>query len=156
MLNVRFDFGLIGRLFGVPRKFLSQVGAFCASFSSGHQIIDVQTPAFPDPDKAPVTVGINEEHLRAFIAAAVDISSCLTDSDVGVPGGVAAYSHGHQLSEISDFPSSSASSITVVTDVDWDGTQLVVSKATISLSNGIVTGCTATTGRNIGTVTYNP
>ena len=49
-----------------------------------------------------------------------------------------------------------SNSITVVTDVDWNGTQLVVSKATISLSNGIVTGCTATTGRNISTVTYNP
>jgi len=67
MLNVRFDYGFIGRLFGVPRKFLSQVGAFCASFASGHQIIDVRTPAFPDPEKNPVTVGIDEEELKKFI-----------------------------------------------------------------------------------------
>ncbi len=67
MLNVRFDYGFIGRLFGVPRKFLSQVGAFCTSFASGHQIIDVRAPAFPDPEKNPVTVGINEEQLDAFI-----------------------------------------------------------------------------------------
>ena len=67
MLNLRFDYGFIGRLFGVPRKFLSQVGAFCVSFASGHQIIDVRAPAFPDPEDNPVTVGINEDHLKSFV-----------------------------------------------------------------------------------------
>ena len=124
MLNVRFDFGFIGRLFGVPRKFLSQIGAFCASLSSGHQIIDVQTPAFPNPEKSPVTIGINEAHLRAFIQQNA--------------------TSGH------------SSPITVVTDVYWNGTQIVVSKATLSLSKGLVTGSAAATERTIGTVTYNP
>lgn len=67
MLNLRFDYGFVGRLFGVPRKFLSQVGAFCVSFASGHQIIDVRAPAFPDPKNNPVTVGIDEEQLKSFV-----------------------------------------------------------------------------------------
>jgi len=67
MLNVRFDYGFVGRLFGVPRKFLSQIGAFCASFASGHQIIDVRAPAFPDPEKNPVTVGIHEDRLVQWL-----------------------------------------------------------------------------------------
>ena len=69
MLNIRHDFGFFGRLFGVPRKFLSQVGAFCASLTSGHPIIDVRVPAFPDPGGNAVTIGVDEDALSQFVKA---------------------------------------------------------------------------------------
>ena len=112
MLNLRFDFGSIGRLFGVPRKFLSQVGAFCVSFSSGHQIIDVRVPAFPEPNADPVTVGINEDVLKSFIEEALDLSSYLTSADVGVEDGVAAYDHTHSTSDLTDWTTATAGFLT--------------------------------------------
>jgi len=67
MLELKHNFGLFGRIFGVPRKFLSQVGAFCASLTSGHSIIDVRVPAFPDPGGDPVKIGIDEDQLEKFV-----------------------------------------------------------------------------------------
>ena len=82
MLDLKHSFGLFGRIFGVPRKFLSQVGAFCASMTSGHSIISVNVPAFPDPVLNPVKIGIDETNLKSFIENCVGIASGLDWSEM--------------------------------------------------------------------------
>lgn len=67
MLNVRYDYGFLGKLFGVPRKLLSQLGGFCTSFTVEGRILKATFPAFPVPDKNPVKFWLDEEELAAFI-----------------------------------------------------------------------------------------
>lgn len=61
--SVRSDFGFIGRLFGVPRSWLSKVGAFCSSFCATGRFMKLEIPDNPDPCNAPVKIGIDEDAL---------------------------------------------------------------------------------------------
>ena len=69
MFNVKTDFGFVGRLFGVPRAWLSKVGAFCSSWSTHGNIITLERPDNPDPEHAPIKLGIDEEALGEFVDA---------------------------------------------------------------------------------------
>lgn len=71
MLDLRHDFGFSGKLFGVPRKFLSQVAAFCKSFTVTGGVLKVRIPAFPDPENNPIQLWLDEDELAAFA-----VSSC--------------------------------------------------------------------------------
>lgn len=67
MFTCRRDFGFLGRLFGVPRTWLSQVGAFCSSWSTEGRLLYLIMPALPDPGTAPIKLGIDEEALGEFV-----------------------------------------------------------------------------------------
>ena len=69
MFNVKTDFGFVGRLFGVPRAWLSKVGAFCSSWTTHGNIITLERPDNPDPEHAPIKLGIDEEALGEFVDA---------------------------------------------------------------------------------------
>lgn len=69
MFNVKTDFGSFGRLFGVPRAWLSKVGAFCSSWTTHGRIITLERPDNPDPEHAPIRIGIDEEALGEFVDA---------------------------------------------------------------------------------------
>ena len=69
MFNVKTDFGFVGRLFGVPRAWLSKVGAFCSSWTTHGRIITLERPDNPDPEHAPIRIGIDEEALGEFVDA---------------------------------------------------------------------------------------
>lgn len=99
MFSVRHDFGISGRIFGIPRAWLSRIGAFCSSFSTRGRLINISIPDNPSPNKAPVVFEINEDALRAFVIDNAPSSdptiptNVLTDDDIGTT--VAAANHNH-------------------------------------------------------------
>jgi len=68
MFGVKTRFGMIGRLFGVPRAWLSQVGGFCSSWKSVHNIIRLNIPDFPSRNN-PITIGVDEDALSDIIGS---------------------------------------------------------------------------------------
>lgn len=67
MFTCKRDFGFFGRLFGVPRAWLSHVGAFCSSWSTEGRLLNLSIPALPDPENAPIKLGIDEDALTEFV-----------------------------------------------------------------------------------------
>lgn len=68
MFGVKTRFGMIGRLFGVPRAWLSQVGGFCSSWKSVHNIIRLNIPDFPSREN-PITIGVDEESIKDLMSS---------------------------------------------------------------------------------------
>lgn len=69
MFSEKRDFGMIGKIFGVPRRWMTRIASFCSSLTVSHPILTIKKPDFPDPTKNPVEIGIDEEVLKAFIEA---------------------------------------------------------------------------------------
>lgn len=84
---VKRDFGSAGRLFGVPRAWLSRVGAFCSSFCTEGRFLKMSRPDNPDPVDAPVKLGIDESALAGFV-------------DGRIPSSLPPTSHTHAASDV--------------------------------------------------------
>lgn len=90
MFTLRRDFGMFGRLFGVPRAWLSRVGAFCSSWCPEGGLVTLKIPDFPDPTKNPIKVGIDEDELKKFVQKNqkdVEVPS----TEVGTPSTVGSF-----------------------------------------------------------------
>ncbi len=150
MFSIRRDFGLFGKMFGVPRAWLSRIGAFCASWTVEGNILNLVIPEFPDPVKNPIRLSIDADALRDLLGAGAagtvkSVDGHSPDSDGAVSFGLASGrivmtdSSGH-LSAVSTAPVASAS-ITVVTSVDWDSAnhRLTRKTRTLTFTHGVLT-----------------
>ena len=147
MFSVRHDFGISGRIFGIPRAWLSRIGAFCSSFSTRGRLINISIPDNPSPNSAPVVFEINEAALRAFVIANAPSSdpdipdNILTSDDIGTT--VAAQSHTHSGYAASNHTHSNyidlSSTQTITGAKRFDNQRLIV-----CAKNGDSDGTTAT------------
>ena len=67
MFSIRRDFGLSGKIFGIPRAVLARVCAFCSSWSVEGKVIKLEIPEFPDPEKNPIKLSVDEDELRSIV-----------------------------------------------------------------------------------------
>lgn len=78
---------MVGKLFGIPRRWLTRIGSFCASLTVGHPILTIRKPDFPDPVKDPVEIGINEDALKDFVKnQAIPDNLVTTDTQQTISG----------------------------------------------------------------------
>lgn len=63
MINLRRDFGMVGKLFGVPRKIITQLCNFASFWQVESSILTLEIPAFPS-EKNPVTLTLDEDNLE--------------------------------------------------------------------------------------------
>jgi len=71
MFGVKTDFGMMGRLFGVPRAWLSRVGAFCTFWRVESPIIKLVVPDFPNRDN-PIRLGVDADALAEAVSDSVN------------------------------------------------------------------------------------
>lgn len=78
---------MVGKLFGIPRRWLTRIGSFCASLTVGHPILTIRKPDFPDPVKDPVEIGIDEDALKDFVKnQAIPDNLVTTDTQQTISG----------------------------------------------------------------------
>lgn len=70
MFSIRRDFGFFGKIFGVPRAWLSRVGAFCSSWSVEGNLLTLSIPENPDPLRNPIRLGLNSDAIAALTGSA--------------------------------------------------------------------------------------
>lgn len=64
--------------------------------------------------------------------------------------------HDSEVVVLPDGETGTSATIPFVSDVSWNGTQLVITKQQLVFTNGILTAWQVATGKTINTVTYNP